>query len=477
MARFACLLIAMLAGIFPLDDARAQQSEVLAELRSSLFQTANGALTRANDAKASLLSPTNYSAGAEHYRSAEATLSRGGNIESIRRDLDKATKAFAKAAEQAGLAATTFETAIRAREDAMSANAENYATEEWRKAEVSFRDAAVRLEKGSLEKAQREGAQAETEFRAAELTAIKVNYLDETRRLLEKASDVRAPRYAPLSYERASRLLDEATKALETNRYDTDEPRSLASAAKHQALHSIYVAGLEQAIRSGDATLETILLDWEASITAAADLFDLAVYYDDGQGDALERIKAEILKLQTDNTALNARLEDREFQLQTLIQETASMERLSKLVARQERQQEQIARVEALFTDNEAMVLRQADSVILRMVGLNFDTAMAELKPEHTVLLGSLERAINEFPEANIVVEGHTDAFGSDTANLVLSQQRAEAVQQYLLDHTPVSPANLTALGYGEGRPVANNETPEGRKRNRRIDVVIYPKW
>ncbi|MGE0621082.1 MAG: OmpA family protein [Pseudomonadales bacterium] len=482
MARTACLFAVLTAAtlaaaIVPLPQALAQQSEVIAELRSSLFETANAALNRANAAKANLLSPTNYATGAEYYRAAESTLSRGGNIESIRRDLDRAAKAFQEAAEQAGLAATTFETAIRARDDAISANAENYAADQWREAEVSFRDAAVRLEKGSLERAQKEGSEAELEFRAAELTAIKVNYLDETRTLLEKARDVRAPRYAPESYERATRLLEEATQALETNRYDTDEPRSLASAAKHQALHAIYVAGLERAIRSGDATLESILLDWEASITTLADLFDLAVYYDEGQQDAIERIRTDIQKLQADNTALNAKLEEREFQLQTLIQETASMERLSKLVARQERQQEKIAKVEALFTENEAMVLRQGDAVILRMVGLNFDTGSAVLKPEHTVLLGSLERAINEFPESNIVVEGHTDAFGSDTTNLVLSQKRAESVQQYLLDHTPVSPANLTALGYGESRPVANNETPEGRKRNRRIDVVIYPKW
>lgn len=477
MARNVCLLALLVAAIVPLSAAQAQQSEVIAELRSSLFETANGALSRANEAKANLLSPTNYATGAEYYRSAEATLSRGGNIESIRRDLERATKAFLEAAEQAGLAATTFETVIRARDDAMSANAESYAADQWQEAEVSFRDATVRLEKGSLERAQKEGVEAEHEFRAAELTAIKVNYLDETRTLLEQARDVRAPRYARQSYERATRLLEEATTALETNRYDTDEPRSLASAAKHQALHAIYISGLERAIRSNDATLETILLDWEASITTLADLFDRAVYYDEGQQEAIQQIRADIQKLQADNTALHARLEEREFQLQTLIQETASMERLSKLVARQERQQEKLRKVEALFTENEATVLRQGDSVILRMVGLNFDTGSAVLKPEHTVLLGSLERAINEFPESNIIVEGHTDAFGSDTTNLVLSQQRAEAVQQYLLDHTPVSPANLTALGYGESRPVANNETPEGRKRNRRIDVVIYPKW
>ncbi len=477
MARPVCFLFLLLLATATLPQAHAQPSEVIAELRSSLFESANSALERANGAKANLLSPTNYAKGAEYYRSAEATLTRGGNIESIRRDLDRATKAFLEAAEQAGLAATTFETAISARDDAMSANAQNYATDQWQEAEVSFRDAAIRLEKGSLERAQREGTLAENEFRAAELTAIKVNYLDETRTLLDTARDVRAPRYAPRSYERASSLLEQATTALDTNRYDTDEPRSLASAAKHQVLHAIYVARLEQAIRSGDATLETILLDWESSITTLADLFDLAVYYDEGQTDAVEQIRAEIQKLQASNTSLNAKLEDREFQLQTLIQETASMERLSKLVARQERQQEKLAKVEALFTENEAIVLRQGEAVIIRMVGLNFDTGSAVLKPEHAVLLGSLERAINEFPESNIVVEGHTDAFGSDTTNLVLSQKRADAVQQYLLDHTPVSPANLTALGYGESRPVANNETPEGRKRNRRIDVVIYPKW
>lgn len=477
MVRPVCFLVLLLTALFPPQDVRAQQSEVIAELRSSLFESANSALSRANAAKANLLSPTNYATGAEYYRSAEATLARGGNIESIRRDLDRATGAFLESAEQAGLAATTFEAAIRARDDAMSANAENYATDQWQEAEASFRNAAVRLEKGSLERAQREGSQAESEFRAAELTAIKMNYLDETRTLLEKARDERAPRYAPRSYERASSLLEQATQALETNRYDTDEPRSLASAAKHQALHAIYIARLEQSIRSGDASLESILLDWEASIAMLADLFDLAVHFDEGQTEAIEHLRAEIQNLQAQNTSLNAKLDDREIQLQTLIQETASMERLSKLVARQERQQEKLAKVEALFTENEATVLRQGDSVILRMVGLNFDTGSAELRPEHTVLLGSLERAINEFPESNVVVEGHTDAFGSDTTNLVLSQQRADAVQQYLLDHTPVSPANLTALGYGESRPVANNETPEGRKRNRRIDVVIFPKW
>lgn len=455
----------------------AQNTEVMEELRHSLFAAANDALARANDVKANLLSPTRYADGAEYYRKAESTLERGGNIESIRRDLDESVESFLHAAEHAELAATTFATALAARADAMSAGAETYASEEWEEAKDTFVDATVTLENGRLERAQRDGVTAENQFREAELIAIKANYLNETRELLKKARDRNAPRYAPLSYERASSLLAEAAEMLETNRYDTDRPRSLASDAKHQALHAIYVANLEQSMRDRDITLEEILLDWEASLRSIADRLDLAVHFDEGQTQAADEIATSVAELLSENKELNASLEDRELQLQTLIQETASMERLSKLVARQERQRQKLETVEALFSESEAIVLRQKDSIILRMIGLSFDLGSADLKPEHEALLNNLRVAINEFPESSVVVEGHTDAFGSDTTNLALSQRRADSVQEYLLQNTPISPGNLTALGYGEARPVATNETEEGRRRNRRIDVVIYPRW
>ena len=72
------------------------------------------------------------------------------------------------------------------------------------------------------------------------------------------------------------------------------------------------------------------------------------------------------------------------------------------------------------------------------------------------------------------VVEGHTDANGSDSANLILSQDRADAVKQYLV--TNFAPTGeVSSVGYGEARPVATNETPAGRARNRRIDLIIHP--
>lgn len=68
MVRTACFLILLLTTVFAPQDARAQQSEVIAELRSSLFESANSALDRANAGRANLLSPTNYATGAEYYQ-------------------------------------------------------------------------------------------------------------------------------------------------------------------------------------------------------------------------------------------------------------------------------------------------------------------------------------------------------------------------------------------------------------------------
>jgi outer membrane protein OmpA-like peptidoglycan-associated protein len=72
-------------------------------------------------------------------------------------------------------------------------------------------------------------------------------------------------------------------------------------------------------------------------------------------------------------------------------------------------------------------------------------------------------------------VEGHTDSYGSDASNLNLSQERADAVKAYLLANMSMDPSRIEAIGYGESKPIANNETAEGRAKNRRIEIVIHP--
>ncbi len=118
-------------------------------------------------------------------------------------------------------------------------------------------------------------------------------------------------------------------------------------------------------------------------------------------------------------------------------------------------------------------MLRTGNSVVLRLVGLSFDSGGATIKPDQAALLDKVEHAIEIFNDSVITVEGHTDSFGGDESNLELSQRRADAVRAYLLANMKLAPYRISAMGYGETRPISSNETAEGRARNRRIDLVM----
>lgn len=462
------------ALLFGGTQARAADGD---DLRATLFGPADRALASANEQQANRLAPIGYADGAEAYRRAESILESGGGIEAIQRNLATARQEFSDAAAAAASAGKVLERVLEARADAENAEAERYAEAEWQTAEDSLNDAAMRLERGR--NADRDAEDALEEYRTAELVAIKANYLNGTRTLLETADDLRARRYAPVSYERAQSLLAEAEQALTQNRYDTDRPRNLAQLAEHNAHHAIYVSRLQRSINDDDTTLELVLLDWEKGISSLADQLDVPVYFDSGYQEAIASLSEAVRNLEADISFLEQGNADRDAQIASLETELGgqaqSLDRINQALAKRERQRQRFESVEALFGEEQAIVLRQSDSVILRLIGLNFASGSARLTAEHQSILDNVERAISEFPEASIVVEGHTDSFGSDADNQALSQARADSVLQYLLANAPISPANIQALGYGESQPVANNETPEGRTRNRRIDIVIYP--
>ena len=92
----------------------------------------------------------------------------------------------------------------------------------------------------------------------------------------------------------------------------------------------------------------------------------------------------------------------------------------------------------------------------------------AVLDPSSNAELDRVVKFMNDVPRAAGVLEGHTDSVGGAAANLRLSQRRADAVRQYLLSKG-IDGSRLKAAGYGETRPEADNETAEGRAKNRRV--------
>lgn len=107
---------------------------------------------------------------------------------------------------------------------------------------------------------------------------------------------------------------------------------------------------------------------------------------------------------------------------------------------------------------------------------LLFDVGRAELKPEALAALDALAAQVQGYGrDIRITVEGHTDSTGADSANLTLSDARARAVWAYLGKRIALPADRVSLRGYGEARPVASNDTEEGRAKNRRVDLLIAP--
>ena len=109
---------------------------------------------------------------------------------------------------------------------------------------------------------------------------------------------------------------------------------------------------------------------------------------------------------------------------------------------------------------------------VITLDNVFFDTNKSILKPESFEALDNLVLALESKEGMKIEIAGHTDNVGDETANLKLSQARAESVRKYLINKK-ISPDRVTAKGYGPTIPIANNETAEGRKKNRRTEVKI----
>jgi outer membrane protein OmpA-like peptidoglycan-associated protein len=105
-----------------------------------------------------------------------------------------------------------------------------------------------------------------------------------------------------------------------------------------------------------------------------------------------------------------------------------------------------------------------------------FERKMATLQPASFAELRRLMQILTDNPTMKIQISGHTDAMGKDADNLVLSNNRANAVRTFLIDEGSIEASRLKAVGYGETNPVASNDTDEGRALNRRVELTILEK-
>jgi outer membrane protein OmpA-like peptidoglycan-associated protein len=136
---------------------------------------------------------------------------------------------------------------------------------------------------------------------------------------------------------------------------------------------------------------------------------------------------------------------------------------------------EQERQLEQDLAGTGADVRRVEDAILVTLPsGITFDTDSAKVKREFRRPLNRVANTLAKYPEGYVDVVGHADSTGEAAYNQRLSERRADAVADMLVDRG-VSSARIVARGMGERQPVASNETAEGRARNRRVEILITP--
>ncbi len=456
------------------------------DLRSLLFRDTDATMTEARKVQADVLAPKNFDKGMKSYQEASRDMKQGKKLEDIKEKLHEASAFFQTAIEATRLAEVSFPNSLKARKDAQSTQSAQYSSKLWTEAEKKFNEATGKLEDGDLNEARKKAGEAEELYRQAELDAIKTNYLQDTRELLKQADRLKVKDHAPQTLHNAQQLIKQAEKELNENRYDTDVARNLARQANYQASHAIYLANTIRQLKDKDRSWEDLMLASETPLKQIIAKTDLDASFDTGLGKSTDEIITYITTYQDSVVGLSQELEwyDQELYLQQA--RVAELEKqvgseakensaLAQKIARQAKTRALFTNVERSFHRDEARVLREGNDILIRLTGLNFPSSRATIEQESFGLLTKVRDAINAFPEGTVSVMGHTDSYGSDEQNLVLSNQRAEAVRQYLLANTKLDASQVEAVGYGESKPIASNETEEGRASNRRVEIVIHP--
>ena len=178
--------------------------------------------------------------------------------------------------------------------------------------------------------------------------------------------------------------------------------------------------------------------------------------------------------------SLNAKNKDLEWQSIEKQKEMADEKKLAESLAERNRAlvaekrfNDKFEKIRQTFTKKEANVYRQGNSLIISLKGLKFPSSEFNVKGENFTLLAKVQKAISEFDNSTVLVEGHADASGGNRFNTKVSKKRAKTVRDYFISNGVIGKDKIKAIGYKDDMPVATNKTNDGKAQNRRVDVVI----
>jgi outer membrane protein OmpA-like peptidoglycan-associated protein len=286
----------------------------------------------------------------------------------------------------------------------------------------------------------------------------------EARNAVDIAKSQKAEQYAPDIFSKATSSLQMTENALTSN---SDKSKIITSARQ-----TIQFAEDARALSAQQQEAERIQKERdEAAATAAAEASAKAK----AEADAEAKRQAEL-------TAAKEAQMKAEADADAARQQAAAAAQQAALQAKEQAARDEAARAQAQTAALRAQLLKQLNDVlqttdtprglVVNMADVLFETNRYALSSDAQLKLAKLSGIIQAHPGLNLAIEGYTDTTGTPDYNLKLSQQRADAVRDFLVGQG-LSADTISSKGLGQADPVADNSTAAGRKLNRRVEIIV----
>jgi outer membrane protein OmpA-like peptidoglycan-associated protein len=436
-------------------------------------------LADAHKNQLNVLAPTWFAKAESSFDKAKKGIEQGEKLSEILRYSAEGELQLLNAQEITRVTRTTLADLINSRNLARQAGAAKLGYD-YTAAEQEFLGLTRAIEKGDLAYAEKHKAKLAETFHGLELRAIKIETLGEVRKLIEQAKNNRVDKIAPQSFKIAQNKLSEADAFITNNPYQKETMQQKANEALFMSQRLMQVADQSKKFKDMEPEemtlwVEKILYEITAKL-AATDMrnqpYKIQAENIVGSIDTLQKDRQFMFdKVRT----LKSKIGTKNSQIADLESKTREQQIIKERLATEKRFNSLFLEVQHLFSQDEAEVYKKGNSLIIRLTAIQFPVGKSVIMPDNYALLSKIQQSIRIFGEPNVIIEGHTDSTGSSEINEHLSQQRSESVRQYLLANKTLSYDRIVAVGYGSSKPLASNETEEGRAINRRIDIIIKP--
>ena len=426
-----------------------------------------------------VLAPVWFSRSESSLKAAREGLKRGDETAKLLEHIARGRDQLLTARDKSQISRTMLSAVIENRELARTAGATTLG-DDYTNVEERFLDLTRAVEMDKLLYVRKNRDRVAKEYRQLEIQAIKIRTIGEIHKLLDRAKRQKTDKLAPQSYAKARKHLQEADDFINHNPHKKAEMQRMANLALFHAQRHQEIAQQAQNIKEMAPEPVALLIEsklYEISAKLSApDMrdhsFDTQVENILGMITALEFERSAMIQKADEQKALTELLKA---QVAALGGDTQTQQTARQRLIAEKRFNELFEKVQAYFEPDEAEIYKRQGQVVIRLKAIQFPVGQSVIRPEYYPLLSKVQRVIRAFDDVDVIIAGHTDNTGSAEVNEHLSEQRADALRNYLVTEETLAYDKIIAVGYGSTRPLASNNTEKGRSINRRIDLIITP--